>query len=118
MRTNVVKVFILIKNNLSLLLDKESERPFLPSSALEMIRNGNVESIPLMIGVTSQEGAWLMAAFYGQDNKTLLKSFQDNLKTAISALTAHFFSEEVILKVLNQFLLINAGIRGKFKHKV
>jgi hypothetical protein len=67
-----------------------------------MIRNGDVESIPLMIGVTSQEGAWLMAAFYGQDNKTLLKSFQNNLKTAMSAMTAHFFSEEVRLKVLNQ----------------
>ncbi len=100
-----------------MLLDKESERPFLPSSALEMIRNGDVESIPLMIGVTSQEGAWLMAAFYGQDNKTLLKSFQDNLKTAMSALTAHFFSEEVRFKVQNIFffLLINTI---KPKHKV
>jgi hypothetical protein len=45
-------------------VDAESERPFLSSSGLDMIRNGDVNPIPLMIGLTSQ--VLILSTFYEQ----------------------------------------------------
>jgi hypothetical protein len=45
-------------------VDVESERPFLSSSGLDMIRNGDVNPIPLMIGLTSQ--VLILSTFYEQ----------------------------------------------------
>ena len=69
----------------------------MPLSSLEMIRKGDVDSVPLMLGVTSQEGAWLMASFYGQDSKERLHELQKNLPRAIRSLTANFLPQEVRL---------------------
>ncbi len=76
-------------------VDAESERPFLSSSGLNMIRNGDVNPIPLMIGLTSQEGSWMIASFYGEDKRTRIKVFEDNLFDCVSALTGNYFSKEV-----------------------
>ena len=78
--------------------DSESDRPFMPQTALEMIRRGDVDnSLPLILGVTSQEGAWLVASFYGQDSKERLNIFQQNLPKALRSMTGNFLSEEVKL---------------------
>ncbi len=45
--------------------DKESSRPFLPKTALEMARQDEMPSHPLLTGVVSQEGAYVSAPFYG-----------------------------------------------------
>ena len=69
----------------------------MPLSSLEMIRKGDVDSLPLILGLTSQEGAWLAAAFYGQDSKERLHELQKNLRTGIRSLTANFLPQEVRL---------------------
>ena len=76
-------------------VDAESEKPFMPSSGLDMIRRGDVDSLPYMVGVTSQEGAWMIASLYGENSMEKLKFFNDNLEQAMSSLTGNFFSKEV-----------------------
>ena len=45
--------------------DSESARPFLPKTALEMARNNEMPSHPFLTGIASQEGAYVLASFYG-----------------------------------------------------
>ena len=45
--------------------DKESGRPFLPKTALEMARQDEMPSHPMLTGITSQEGAYVLASFFG-----------------------------------------------------
>jgi hypothetical protein len=39
--------------------------PFLPKTALEMARQNEMPSHPFLTGITSQEGAYVLATFYG-----------------------------------------------------
>jgi len=55
--------------------DKEAERPFLPKTALEMVRQGEMPSHPFLTGITSQVSNFiniLQAAF---SYKSVLRSF-------------------------------------------
>ena len=74
--------------------DREAEKPFLPKSALEMVRQGDMPSHPFLTGYASQEGAFKTAAMFGQDSMAFLKEFDANSLEAMKALTGNQFSDE------------------------
>ena len=69
-------------------------RPFLPKTALEMVRQGEMPSHPFLTGITSQEGAYVLASMFGQDSMTYLKEFDKNSMDAMRSMTGNLFDDE------------------------
>lgn len=84
-------------------IDSEAEHPFMPESPLDLLRQGKVLNLPWMTGLTSQEGAWFISAFYGQDSMEYLKEFDRQPGKAMQSLGIGFFDsdESLALKALN-----------------
>ena len=74
--------------------DPEAPRPFLPKTALETARLGEMPSHPYLTGYTSQEGAYVLAAMFGQDSMQFLREFDENTLEAMRALTGNQFSDK------------------------
>lgn len=77
-------------------VDKESDRPFLPKSPLEMARQNEMPSYPFLTGITSQEGAYVLASFFGQNSLERLRQFDENAFDAMRSLTGNRFSDESV----------------------
>jgi hypothetical protein len=75
-------------------IDSEAEYPFMPESGLELLRQGHVDNLPWMVGLTSLEGAWAVSPLYGQDSMEYLKEFDQHPIRALRALTAHMVADE------------------------
>ena len=84
-------------------LDKEADTPFMPKSPLEYLRDGDFAQIPLMTGLTSQEGGWFISSFYGQDSLQRLKEFDQNKVEMGKALTGDLFDDPQDLGKLFDF---------------
>jgi carboxylesterase type B len=82
--------------------DKEAARPFLPKSALEMARQGEMPSYPFLTGYASQEGAFKTASLFGQDSMAFLKEFDAKPLEALKALTGNQFSHESVSKLITK----------------
>ena len=93
-------------------VDKESSRPFLPKSALEMARQNEMSSHPFLTGITSQEGAYVLAAFFGQDSLDRLKQFDENSLDAMRSLTGNRFSDESVRNIFISVLSIQTKLKS------
>jgi len=54
--------------------------------------------LPLILGVTSQEAAWLAAPFYGEKNLNKLKQMDKDFLSYLDSMQTHMMSEEVSIK--------------------
>ena len=75
--------------------DTESRDPFFPKSPLDALRDGDYATdVPIMIGVTSQEGAWIASGLAG-DQKKLKELNERKLEAVDLLLSDRVYGEEV-----------------------
>ena len=83
-------------------MDPEAEVQMLPENPLEMLRNGDFQHLPWMVGLTSQEGAWYSSTIYGQNSMQYLKEFDEKSELAASLIVSGLLdSKEKYQEALN-----------------
>ena len=78
-------------------IDKEAIAPFMPESGLNLVKTGDFENLPWMVGLTSQEGAWYVSTLYGQDNMTFLKEYDQNIIDHTQSLVMDLFEGDKVI---------------------